>query len=218
MSTTPKRQGMAITSLVLGVLSMMCFGLFAGIPAIILGHMAYGRSRKVPDQFGGGGLAIAGFVLGYMSILTTLILAGLLLPALAKAKSKAQTIKCVNNMKNIGLAFRIYATDNHDRFPFNVSTNQAGAVKVGKAGQDPVRVFQMLANELSTPKLLVCPGDSGKQPALNFQSLSSGNVSYELGMGPEVDESNPQSVLARCPIHGTVLMCDGSVQQRPGWR
>src|SRR5687767_15707873 len=40
------------------------------------------------------------------------ILAGMLLPALAKAKAKAQRIKCVNNLKNVGLAFRIFATDN----------------------------------------------------------------------------------------------------------
>src|SRR6476469_8491442 len=48
------------------------------------------------------------------------ILAGMLLPALAKAKAKAQRIKCVNNLKNVGLAFRIFATDNGDRFPYEI--------------------------------------------------------------------------------------------------
>src|SRR5438132_1430045 len=55
------------------------------------------------------------------------ILAGMLLPALAKAKAKAQKIKCVNNLKNVGLAFRIFATDNGDRFPMGVSTNEGGS-------------------------------------------------------------------------------------------
>lgn len=45
------------------------------------------------------------------------ILAGLLLPALASAKRKAQNIVCMNNSKQWGLAFRIYAEDNGDRVP-----------------------------------------------------------------------------------------------------
>src|SRR5215218_7582854 len=57
------------------------------------------------------------------------ILAGMLLPALAKAKAKAQRIKCVNNLKNVGLAFRIFATDNGDRFPMGVGTNEGGSLQ-----------------------------------------------------------------------------------------
>ncbi len=45
------------------------------------------------------------------------ILAALLLPALAKAKSKAIQIKCTSNIKQLGLAIRMYADDNRDRFP-----------------------------------------------------------------------------------------------------
>jgi prepilin-type N-terminal cleavage/methylation domain-containing protein/prepilin-type processing-associated H-X9-DG protein len=45
------------------------------------------------------------------------ILAGLLLPALAKAKQKAQSITCLNNLKQWGLAFRMYADDNRDFVP-----------------------------------------------------------------------------------------------------
>ena len=45
------------------------------------------------------------------------ILAAMLLPALAKAKQKAQTIKCLNNMKQWGLGFTMYAQDNRDSVP-----------------------------------------------------------------------------------------------------
>src|SRR5688572_3599010 len=55
------------------------------------------------------------------------ILAGMLLPALAKAKAKAQRIKCVNNLKNVGLAFRIFATDNGDRFPMEIPASEGGS-------------------------------------------------------------------------------------------
>ena len=45
------------------------------------------------------------------------ILAGLLLPALAKAKEKAQTIKCLSNMKQWSLGFKLYGDDNRDEVP-----------------------------------------------------------------------------------------------------
>jgi prepilin-type N-terminal cleavage/methylation domain-containing protein len=47
------------------------------------------------------------------------ILAGLLLPALAKSKARAQTIKCINNCRQLGLAWVIYATDNGDNLVYN---------------------------------------------------------------------------------------------------
>src|SRR6266567_8415743 len=45
------------------------------------------------------------------------ILAALLLPALARAKSKAIQVKCASNMRQLGIAIRMYADDNRDRFP-----------------------------------------------------------------------------------------------------
>jgi hypothetical protein len=57
-------------------------------------------------------------IAGVLAIFCVLgILAGMLLPALSKAKSKAQRIKSVNNLKNIGLAARIFSTENDDKFP-----------------------------------------------------------------------------------------------------
>src|SRR5438046_8396358 len=46
------------------------------------------------------------------------ILAGLLLPALAKAKTKAHGILCMNNHKQLALAWRMYADDNGDKVPY----------------------------------------------------------------------------------------------------
>jgi hypothetical protein len=212
---------MAISSFVLVSNSVMCLGLFAGIPAIILGHMAYSRTRKAPELYGGSGLAIAGFVMGYASILTTLILAGLTLPALAKAKSKAQSISCVNNLKQIGLAFRIWSTDHNGRFPSNTSTNEAGAVQPAGHADNPeaftLSVLEKLSDKIGNPRILVCPADPAKHPAVDLADLQEDNVSYEFETGPDVNENNPQQVLARCPIHGHELLCDGSVHQRR-WR
>jgi len=50
------------------------------------------------------------------------ILAAMLLPALSKAREKARMISCVNNLKQIGQASHIYATDNEDWFPYPQGT------------------------------------------------------------------------------------------------
>ncbi len=214
MDANTKRQGMAITSLVLGILSVMCLGLFAGIPAIILGHTAHRRTRNAPDQYAGRGLAITGFVLGYASILLTalvvLIFATHVSQQMAPARNQAQRINCINNMKNIGLAFRIWAADHQDRFPFQASANQSGEPGEARV-MNSAQIFQTLAKELATPTILVCPNDPSKRPAKNFTSLQPANVTYEVETGPEVNGTNPGEVLARCPIHGTELLCDGSV-------
>ena len=48
------------------------------------------------------------------------ILASMLLPSLAKAKARGQRIKCVSNLKQIGLAFRLWSDDNQDKYPWTV--------------------------------------------------------------------------------------------------
>jgi hypothetical protein len=213
-----QQNGLAITSFVLGLLSLVCFGFLASIPAIICGHLARAHARRSPGQYGGAGFALAGLIMGYVGLVVTLvILPALLLPALARAKGKAQEISCRNNMKQIGLAFRVWAIDNDGNYPFNLSTNKGGMMELSARGMDgfdsnAARIFQAMSNELSTPKVLVCPADSKRQPALDFQSLQPANVSYRVYSGTNVNENNPQEVLAVCPIHNHVLLSDGSVQ------
>ena len=211
------QKGLAITSFVLGLLSLTCFGLLAGIPAIICGHVARGRTRLVPRQYGGAGFALAGLIMGYVSLLVTLvILPAMLLPALSRAKSGAERISCANNMKQIGLSFRVWAIDHNGNFPFNVITNNGGTLELCLPGSDgfdrnAAFHFQVMSNELSTPKILVCPADTKKQPALDFRRLQPENVSYQVFSGTNVTEVYPGQVLAVCLIHNNVLLCDGSV-------
>lgn len=111
------------------------------------------------------------------------ILAAMLLPALAAAKKRAQRISCVNNLKQVGLAFRIWEGDNGDKFPMQLATNYNGvqnflAYNVANvatqptAGYMPGKAFQVMSNELSTPKVVFCPSDnmhiSGRGYATNF--------------------------------------------------
>src|SRR5437660_5691311 len=80
---------------------------------------------------------------------------------------RAQRINCVNNLQQIGIAFRTWALDNADKYPCNVSTNAGGVMQVCATGPDgfenhPAATFQVMSNELSTPLILVCPHDKSK--------------------------------------------------------
>ena len=131
------------------------------------------------------------------------ILAAMLLPALAAAKRKAQRISCVNNLKQVGLAFRVWAGDNSDRYPMQVSTSSGGAKeKVWSSGQTGsqygvTNIFMVMSNELSTPKILYCPSDSVSVQAIIFSNLLSSathNISYFVC--GDATEDYPQMILS----------------------
>jgi hypothetical protein len=189
------KNALSVTSLVLGILGIIPCSIFAGIPAVITGHIALSRAKKSPQEYGGKGMATAGLIMGYLSIALGVLLlpASLLLPALAKAKARAQRVQCISNIKMIGLAARIYANDHGGRFPID---------------------FVTMSNELNTPKVLHCPADTRRTRADDWDSFSSANVSYEFLL-PGGDTSKPQEVLVRCPLHNNVGLADGSAQQLP---
>jgi prepilin-type N-terminal cleavage/methylation domain-containing protein len=94
------------------------------------------------------------------------ILAAMLLPALAAAKRKAQKINCVNNLKQVGLAFRIWEGDNGDKYPMAVAAASGGAQEYVNHGTtaagnflNPNMVFMVMSNEVSSPKICFCPSD-----------------------------------------------------------
>lgn len=151
------------------------------------------------------------------------ILASMLLPALAKAKQKAQRISCVNNLKEIGTAYRLWANDNGDRVPAqqtvtnngwqDATTGMAinsfpgqgvlGAPEGPQVGQvtsiGVVYNYIIMQNEMGqSPKLVLCPSDD-RTASLVFTNTASQanfsryNLSYFVGVG--ANDVYPQSLL-----------------------
>ena len=130
-------------------------------------------------------------------------------------------INCVNNLNQIGLAFKTWALDNSDCYPFNLSTNAGGTRELCAVGADgfdsnAARHLLEMSNELSTPFLLVCPKDKSKTPAPDFRHLTPPNITYRFHSGMNINEDNPTAVLAVCPVDGNTLFCDGSVDSPRG--
>ena len=100
----------------------------------------------------------------------------------------AESVMCGNYMSSIGLATRVWSEDNSNMLPNN---------------------FVVMSNELTTTKILICPGDKVRQPAKNFGSLMPTNSSYEL-LTPGVPWNDTNAFL-RCQVHGHLGYADGTV-------
>ena len=70
-----KNNGLAITSLISGILSLVLY-IFSAIPGIITGHMALSRAKRFPDEYEGKGMAIAGLIFSYAMLVVTLVVIG----------------------------------------------------------------------------------------------------------------------------------------------
>ncbi len=129
-----------------------------------------------------------------MVIAIIAILAGMLLPALSRAKTKAQRISCVNNQKQLGLAMRLWADNNEGKFPWNVDQAQGGGKPNGTDNAKVNLQLSIVSNELSSTKILLCPSDVRRAWATNFATIELTNVSYALCN--EADEKRPRVMFA----------------------
>jgi prepilin-type processing-associated H-X9-DG protein len=135
------------------------------------------------------------------------VLAGLILPQMARPRrTRAPRIKCVNNLKNLGLAARIFSTDNDGKFPWQVPIAKGGSMEEIGDTNRIWRHFQVLSNELSTPRTLQCPTDPRlsklNTSGMTFNTVTNSaglrfghndHVSYFLNVTPSEEE--PESIL-----------------------
>jgi hypothetical protein len=113
----PKNCGLAIWSLVLGILAivLVCIGPLFAIPAVICGHIAYSRIKRSAGALSGGGLALGGLITGYLSIALIPLIgitAAIAVPNFVKARTTAQMNACINNLRQIDGAKQQWALEN----------------------------------------------------------------------------------------------------------
>jgi prepilin-type processing-associated H-X9-DG protein len=160
-------------------------------------------------------------------MIVVFVFVAVFLPALVPRRARVRSrISCVNNLKQVGLAFRMWSDDNNSKYPMayagdtnypliNYGTNwQSAAVEY------EFTVFESMSNELSTPKFIVCPQDK-RIAATNFTTdLNSSHVSYFVGL--DAEEIRPGSFLAgdwnltngRNPVKGILNL---RTNQNPRW-
>jgi competence protein ComGC len=125
-----KTAGIAITSLVLGILGLLTIwfcgiGALFAIPAVICGHIGYSRVRKSAGALGGEGVAMTGLITGYVGIglLLTVVplLAAIAIPSFVNARDKSMQSACYNNLRLIEGATQQYALDNSNALPTSLA-------------------------------------------------------------------------------------------------
>ena len=104
-------------------------------------------------------------------------------------KRRAESLSCASTVTALSLASRVWAEDN------------GGVCAVN---------FVCMSNELSTPKILVCPSDHQRQKAGDWASFTPAYCSYEIiSPGLRVEETN--AAFLRCKVHGHLGYTDGTV-------
>jgi type II secretory pathway pseudopilin PulG len=154
-------------------------------------------------------------------IAVLMLLAAIMLPILTRPR-RTSRVGCTNNLKEVGLAFKMWAGDSDDKYPMQLSVTDTnwGVMEFATNGI-VFPVFQVMSNELNNPKVVICPADTQRSPATNFTTgFGNTNISYFVGL--DADETQPAMFLAgdRNITNGTALrngILEQTTNRVAGW-
>jgi prepilin-type processing-associated H-X9-DG protein len=157
-------------------------------------------------------------IVAVVFILVVLFLPGPLFPKRRGHVSDAR-IRCVLNLKQVGLAFAMWADDHNNLYPMRALTNANGGLLFADE-TNGFRYFQVMSNELSTPKILVCPADTRIAVTDFGADFNGASISYFLGL--DADATRPTAFLSgdrnitngQKPLKG---MLEVRTNQNIGW-
>jgi hypothetical protein len=140
--------------------------------------------------------AFTGWDLLICVVTVTMAIGFLLLPQSTGGKAKASRINCVNNLKQIGLAFRMWANDRGEKFPMELpsSGTNGGTMEFNLTGE-VWRHFQIISNQINTPKVFACSEDK-KRSRTGDWSVFTNNSHLSYFVGLDADETRPQTILS----------------------
>lgn len=168
----PKTSGMATAALILAILGL-CTCITAPI-GLVLGIIALAQTNRDP-QLQGRGMAIAGMIIGGLITLVALIalvvaflIGGISVPAFVRAREAAIQTNCMSNVKQLGMAMQMYASDYDAHFPAADKWNES------------------LQPYYKNRKVLVCRSDKTGGPSYGMNDLISSLSQADVASPPQV--------------------------------
>src|ERR1041385_363949 len=124
------------------------------------------------------------------AVLVLVLLIVVLLPRNPNRRATAFRIQCISNLKQLGIGVSVWSGDCGDKWPWQVSVTNGGTREyIGTS--ETFRHFQVLSNELGTPRLLFCPEESKRRFATNFTSdFNNSGISYFLNTDATANDPN----------------------------
>jgi type II secretory pathway pseudopilin PulG len=191
-AATQETDGKAVGSLILGILAIFPFGLLAGIPAVVLGHLSKSSIAKSMGRLKGDGMATAGLILGYLSVAIIpliLIIAAIAIPNLLRARMAANEAAAASTVRTVNTAQAVYA----NQYPAKGYAPDLSTLGPGPSGECQGR-------ESTEAHACLLDGKVGAAPCRGGISCSKNGYMYLMTAVCGADGTCTDYVLTAMPI------------------